>query len=58
MKVSHEVPLALLEMSKSFNDYDYCLPHLLDKYEKYKEYFLKARKQGRYIVMIKITTNF
>jgi len=51
MKVSHEVPLNILEVSRNFNQYDYCLPHLLDKYEKYKEYFLDAKKQGRYIIM-------
>ena len=36
MKVSHEVPLCLLEESLQFNDYDYCLPHLLDQHEEYK----------------------
>jgi hypothetical protein len=51
MKISHEVPLNILEVSRNFNHYDYCLPHLLDKYEKYREYFLKARKQDRYIIM-------
>jgi hypothetical protein len=51
MKVSHEVPLALLEASLKFNDYDYCLPHLLDKYDQYREYFVNAKKQGRYIIM-------
>ena len=51
MKVSHEVPLALLEMSKSFNDYDYCLPHLLDKYEEYEKYFRWAKENNRYIIM-------
>lgn len=51
MKVSHEVPLALLEMSKSFNDYDYCLPHLLDKYKEYENYFRWAKENNRYIIM-------
>ena len=51
MKISHEVPLNLLEISPSFNNYDYCLPHLLDKYDQYKEYFINAKKQGRYIIM-------
>ena len=51
MKVSHEVPLSLLEMSKSFNDYDYCLPHLLDKYEEYEKYFRWAKENNRYIIM-------
>ena len=51
MKVSHEVPLNLLDLSPKFNNYDYCLPHLLDKYDQYKDYFIEAKKQGRYIIM-------
>jgi hypothetical protein len=51
MKISHEVPLKLLNASPNFNHYDYCLPHLLDKYEQYKDYFFEAKKQGRYIIM-------
>ena len=51
MKISHEVPKCLLGASLEFNDYDYCLPHLLDEDEKYKEYFLEAKKSGRYIIM-------
>jgi hypothetical protein len=51
MKISHEVPLSLLDGSKTFNDYDYCLPHLIDKYEQYKDYFIKARNEGRFIIM-------
>jgi hypothetical protein len=51
VKVSHEVPLQLLEESKQFNDYDYCLPHLLDQYKVYKDYFYQAKKEGRYIIM-------
>ncbi len=30
VKISHEVPFCLLEKSREFNDYDYCLPHLMD----------------------------
>ena len=30
MKISHEVPFCLLEKSREFNDYDYCLPHILN----------------------------
>ncbi len=33
IKVSHEVPFSLLNYSREFNDYDYCLPHLLDENE-------------------------
>jgi len=51
VKVSHEVPLQLLDLSKTFNDYDYCLPHLLDKYSKYETYFRQAKEKGRYIIM-------
>jgi len=50
-KISHEVPLFLLEDSKQFNDYDYALVHLLDKDEDYANYFIKAKQQGRYIIL-------
>lgn len=45
MKISHEVPLYLLKRSLLFNDYQYVLPHLIDKYEQYKEHMLDYRKQ-------------
>tara|TARA_R110000822_G_scaffold155666_2_gene295489 strand:+ start:95 stop:880 length:786 start_codon:yes stop_codon:yes gene_type:complete len=51
MKVSHEVPFCLLEKSREFNDYDYCLPHLLDQNEEYKNFFYGSKKMGRYIIM-------
>ncbi len=51
VKISHEVPFCLLEQSKEFNDYDYCLPHLMDQNEEYKNFFYESKKQGRYIVM-------
>ncbi len=51
IKVSHETPLCLLEDSKHFNDYDYCLPHLLDEEKGYEEYFRQVKKEGRYIIM-------
>ena len=51
IKKSHEVPLCLLEDSKQFNDYDYCLPHLLDQESEYEAYFRQAKKEGRYIIM-------
>jgi hypothetical protein len=38
-------------LSKTFNDYDYCLPHLLDKHRLYEEYFRQAKAEGRYIIM-------
>ena len=51
IKVSHEVPPVLLSLSKHFNDYDYLLPHLMDENEAYRDYFLLAKHNGRYIVM-------
>lgn len=51
VKISHEVPFCLLEKSLEFNDYDYCLPHLMDQNEEYKNFFYESKKQGRYIVM-------
>ena len=51
MKVSHEVPRCLLTASTEFNDYDYALPHLFDQDEEYLQYFMDAKKAGRYIIM-------
>jgi len=51
IKVSHEVPLCLLDKSREFNNYDYLLPHLMDKNEEYKQFFIKSREMGRHIMM-------
>ena len=51
MKVSHELPLGLMHYSYEWNDYDYCLPHLLDKYKQYNLFFQKSRKDKRFIIM-------
>ena len=51
VKISHEVPFCLLEQSRKFNDYDYCLPHLMDESEEYRNFFYESKKMGRYIVM-------
>ena len=51
IKISHEVPFCLLEKSREFNDYDYCLPHLMDENEEYRDFFYKSKEMGRYIVM-------
>ena len=50
-KISHELPMNMLSRSYDINDYEYCLPHLLDKSEVYKNHFIKAKKDGRYIIM-------
>ena len=50
MKVSHECPKALLEKSFEFNDFDYFLPSFAHD-EDYMNHFLKARENGRFIMM-------
>ena len=51
MKVSHELPIDLMHYSYEWNDYDYCLPHLIDKYDRYRLFFQKSRLDGRFIIM-------
>jgi hypothetical protein len=51
MKVSHELPLGLMHHAYEWNDYDYCLPHLLDHYQQYRLFFTKAKKDKRFIIM-------
>jgi hypothetical protein len=51
MKISHEVPICLLEDSLWFNDYQYCLPHLLDQSQEYRDFFIKVKQNSVYIVM-------
>ena len=51
MKVSHELPLGLMQYGYEWNDYDYCLPHLIDRYLQYRIYFQKARLDKRFIIM-------
>jgi hypothetical protein len=51
MKVSHELPLGLMHYGYEWNDYDYMLPHLIDKYLQYRIYFQKASLDGRFIIM-------
>ena len=41
IKVSHESPIALLPQSVEYNDYQYCLVHLMEEQDEYKEWFLE-----------------
>jgi hypothetical protein len=51
MKISHELPLSLMKFAYKWNDYDYCLPHLIDQYTEYKEFFEYSRDHQRFIIM-------
>ena len=43
--VSHESPLQLLEESLNYNDYQYCLVHLMEENDEYKNWFLTVNKR-------------
>ncbi|MGA1049573.1 MAG: hypothetical protein ACO3UU_16335 [Minisyncoccia bacterium] len=51
MKISHESPLSMLEHSRVYNDYDYCLVHLLDEIPQYHEFFVDSLKMGREVIL-------
>jgi len=51
MKVSHELPPSLMSYSYQWNDYEYCLPVFIDRYEQYRLFFQKARLDKRFIIM-------
>lgn len=51
MKVSHELPPSLMPYSYQWNDYEYCLPVFIDRYEQYRLFFQKARLDKRFIIM-------
>lgn len=51
MRISHELPLALMHHAYKWNDYDYCLPHLIDHYDQYRIFFQKSRLDKRFIIM-------
>lgn len=42
IKVSFESPLVIID--NNYNDYDYCLCHLLEENEEYKNYFYHTKK--------------
>jgi hypothetical protein len=48
--ISHEVPLDLLDKSLKFNDYHYCLPHLLEN-KQYYQFFKSASERDDLIIM-------
>lgn len=51
IKISHEVPIHLLEKSRIFNDYHYCLAHLLDQNKEYAKFFSQRKEADDYIIM-------
>lgn len=51
MKISHEVPVALLTKSKDFNDYDYALVHLFETNPDYYNFYKESIALGRSVVL-------
>jgi len=51
IKISHEVPLSMLEVSRRFNDYDYALVHLFEEYRGYFEFYRDSVDMGRDVLL-------
>ena len=41
IKVSHESPVSMLKESLKYNDYQYCLVHLMEQNEQYHDWFME-----------------
>lgn len=51
IRVAHESPLSIFDMVQLETDYDYCLVHLYEEIDYYKELFLESKKKGREIIL-------
>lgn len=51
MKISHESPIALLKISRAYNDYDYALVHLFEQYPEYYKFFEESLGLGRTVIL-------
>jgi hypothetical protein len=49
--ISHETPIELLTESLQYNDYDYCLVHLMEQEPEYANFFIKSSEMGRRILL-------
>lgn len=51
MLISHEVPISLLPKSLDFNDYNYCLVHLLETHPSYKIFYKQSRVHNKELLL-------
>jgi len=52
VKISHECPWSLMKKAREeYNDYDYCLVHLLEEKKQYMDFFVESKKMGRRILL-------
>lgn len=51
LEIAHEAPLEIFNLVQSLTDYDYCLVHLLEENEDYRNKFIEAKNKGRKIIL-------
>ena len=51
IQISHECPQSLLKWAEKFNDYDYALVHLFEKYPKYFNFMKEQVNAGRRVIL-------
>jgi len=51
IKISHESPLSMLEISRTYNDYCYALVHLFETHPEYYKFFEDGVKMGRHVLL-------
>ena len=51
MKTFHEAPNSIFERVQKITDGDYCLVHLYEENEQYRENFNNAVRQGREVIL-------
>jgi len=51
MKIAHIAPINALKEISSKGDIEFCLAPYAMRDDKYKKYFMKAKKKGRYVIM-------
>jgi hypothetical protein len=51
MLISHETPISMLDVSRYYNDYDYCLVHLLPEFSEYRDFYFASVQQGRRVLL-------
>ena len=51
INISHETPIAMLQESLKYNDYEYVLAHLYNAEPEYKAFYKKAVKNKRHVLL-------
>lgn len=49
--IAHEAPIQFFDFVQERTDYDYCLAHLYQENERYREKFKEAKSKGRTIIL-------